>query len=237
MLVARNVEAGRLSFSTELGAGGALGRRGVPGGRHAVAPRRRLCRSVLRLCGRAKRSRAEIADFTVVATKSTVPVGTNDEIEAIIRKRAARRRFRGRLQSGIPARRRGDRGLQASGPGRRRHRGRARAPDHARHLPAAVHQRDADPVHRTARGGADQVRRQRVPRDQDHVHQRDGGPVREVRRRRPGGGARHGARPAHRPEVPARRSGIRRLVLPEGHRGADRRSASATARRCGSSKP
>ncbi len=92
-------------FTTELGAGGALGRRGVPGGRHAVAARRRLRRSLLRLRRRARRSRPRSTDFTVVVTKSTVPVGTNDEIEAIIRKRAARRRFRGRLESGIPARR------------------------------------------------------------------------------------------------------------------------------------
>jgi UDPglucose 6-dehydrogenase len=86
MLVARNVEAGRLSFSTDLGAAvhsadavflavGTPSRRGdgfadlsfVYAAAEAIAD--------------------QIADFTVVATKSTVPVGTNDEIEAIIRKR------------------------------------------------------------------------------------------------------------------------------------------------------
>jgi UDPglucose 6-dehydrogenase len=86
MLVARNVEAGRLSFSTELGAAvrsaaavflavGTPSRRGdgfadlsfVYAAAEAIAD--------------------QIVDFTVVTTKSTVPVGTNDEIEAIIRKR------------------------------------------------------------------------------------------------------------------------------------------------------
>ena len=64
--------------------------------------------------------------FTVVVTKSTVPVGTGDEVERIIREPQARRRLRRRLQSGIPARRRGHRGLQAARPRRGRHRRRAR---------------------------------------------------------------------------------------------------------------
>ena len=54
-------------------------------GRHAVAPRRRPCRPVLRLCRRARDRRAHVTGFTVVVTKSTVPVGTGDEVERIIR--------------------------------------------------------------------------------------------------------------------------------------------------------
>ena len=72
-----------------------------------------------------------------------------------------------------------------------------------RALPAALSQRDADPVHRPAHVGADQVRRQRLPGDEDHLHQRDRRPVREGRRRRAGGRARHRPRQPHRPQVPA----------------------------------
>jgi UDPglucose 6-dehydrogenase len=41
--------------------------------------------------------------------------------------------------------------------------------------------------------------------------------VREVRRRRAGGRARHGARSPHREQVPACRTGLRRLLFSEGH--------------------
>ena len=75
---------------------------------------------------RRARSPAALDGYTVVVTKSTVPVGTGDEVERIIREAAPGRRVRGRLQPGIPARGRGDRRLQASRPHRHRHRGRAR---------------------------------------------------------------------------------------------------------------
>ncbi len=80
----RNLGAGRLGFETDLRRGGGRGG-GFPGGRHAVAPRRRPCRSQLRLCRRAAESPQSIRDFTVIVTKSTVPVGTGDEVERIIR--------------------------------------------------------------------------------------------------------------------------------------------------------
>ena len=48
-LVAANVRAGRLKFTTELAPAVAGGRRGVHRGRHALAPRRRPRRSLLRL--------------------------------------------------------------------------------------------------------------------------------------------------------------------------------------------
>ena len=53
---------------------------------------------------------------------------------------------------------------------------------------------------------ADQVRRQRLPRDEDHLHQRDRRSVREGRRRRARRGARHRPRRPHRPQVPASRA-------------------------------
>ncbi len=171
--------------------------------------------------------------FTVVVTKSTVPVGTGDEVERIIARDAPGRRVRGRLQPGIPARRRGDRGLQASRPHRRRHRGRARARGDARALPAALSQPRADPVHRPAHRRADQIRGQRLPRDQDHLHQRDrrscekvGADVQEVAR---GIGLdnRIGAKFLHAGP------GYGGSCFPEGHAGAGqdrRRTTSAPLR-------
>ena len=85
MLIARNVDAGRLSFSTEA--------------REAVRSADAIFLAVGTPSRRgdgfadlsfvyeaAREIAAEIEGFTVIATKSTVPVGTNDEVEAIIRK-------------------------------------------------------------------------------------------------------------------------------------------------------
>jgi UDPglucose 6-dehydrogenase len=83
-LVARNVEAGRLFFATEAG----------PAVRAADAvflavgtPSRRGdgFADLSYLYEAAREIAAELDGFTVVITKSTVPVGTNDEVEAIIR--------------------------------------------------------------------------------------------------------------------------------------------------------
>jgi UDPglucose 6-dehydrogenase len=84
-LIAGNVEAGRLSFATEAGAAvraadavflavGTPSRRG-----DGFADLSFVYEAAREVAG-------EIEDFTVIATKSTVPVGTNDEIEAIKRK-------------------------------------------------------------------------------------------------------------------------------------------------------
>src|SRR5262245_46338624 len=84
-LVARNVEAGRLSFTTE------------------TAPAARAADAIFLAVGTPSRRGDGFADltylyvaaheiaphlqcFTIVVSKSTVPVGANDEIEAIIRK-------------------------------------------------------------------------------------------------------------------------------------------------------
>jgi UDPglucose 6-dehydrogenase len=84
-LVARNVEAGRLSFTTET----------APAARAADAiflavgtPSRRGdgFADLTYLYGAAHEIAPHLQGFTTVVTKSTVPVGTNDEIEAIIRK-------------------------------------------------------------------------------------------------------------------------------------------------------
>ena len=90
----------------------------------------------------------------------------------------------------------------------------------AAHLPAAQPHPDADGVHQHRDGRGHQVRRQRLPRHQDHLHQRDRRSLREGRRRRARRGARHRPRRPHRPQVPASRAGLRRLVLSQGYAGA-----------------
>ena len=197
-LVAANVKAGRLTFTTELTGAGGRGRRGLHRGRHAVAPRRRPCRPVLRLRrGAGDRRRARRLHRR------------RDQID-----RAGRHRRRGRAHHprGAAGRR-----LSRSSPIRnscaRARRSRtssiptasSSAPTTpraskvmARALPAALSQPLADPHHRPPHRRADQIRGQRLPRHQDHLHQRDRRPVRAGRRRRAGGRARHRPRQPHR---------------------------------------
>ena len=84
-LVAHNVAAGRLSFTTD--AAGAV--RTADAIFLAVGtPSRRGdgFADLTYLYDAAREIAAHMQGFTVVVTKSTVPVGTNDEVEAIIRK-------------------------------------------------------------------------------------------------------------------------------------------------------
>ncbi len=114
-LVASNVREGRLSFATEA----AEAVRSADAVFIAVGTpsRRGDGYADLSYVYAAAEEVAGLVDgFTVVVTKSTVPVGTGDEIEAIFA-RAPRRRRGGGLQPGVPARGRGHRGLQAPRPG------------------------------------------------------------------------------------------------------------------------
>ncbi len=84
-LVARNVQAGRLFFTSE----GASAVRSADAVFLAVGtPSRRGdgFADLSYLYDAAREVAADIDGFTVVVTKSTVPVGTNDEVETIIRK-------------------------------------------------------------------------------------------------------------------------------------------------------
>jgi UDPglucose 6-dehydrogenase len=83
-LVLRNVEAGRLTFSTDLA--------GAVGSAEAVfiavgTPSRRGdgFADISHVFAAAREIAGALKDFTVVVSKSTVPVGTGDEIERIIR--------------------------------------------------------------------------------------------------------------------------------------------------------
>jgi UDPglucose 6-dehydrogenase len=84
-LVATNVEAGRLSFATE----SAAAIRAADAIFLAVGTPSRRGNGFADLSyvyDAAREIAAEMEGFTVVVTKSTVPVGTNDEVDAIIRK-------------------------------------------------------------------------------------------------------------------------------------------------------
>jgi len=82
-LVARNIEAGRLSFTTNLGEAMqgadavfiAVGTPSRRGDGHA---------DLSYVYAATEDIAKHIQDFTVVVTKSTVPVGTGDEVEAIL---------------------------------------------------------------------------------------------------------------------------------------------------------
>ena len=216
-LVAKNVREERLFFTTDLAEPAKAADADLHRRRHAVAARRRPRRSHLRLQGGPRdRRRAQRLQ------------GDRHQVD-----RPGRHRRRG------GAHHRRGRGPTPSSPSSPTRSSCARArpsrdfkrPDRivvgtdderARTVMADVYRplylnRDAarcSPSRRTRR--AHQVRRQRLPRHQDHLHQRDRRPVRAGRRRRAGRGARHRPRQPHRLEVPQRRSGLRRLLLSQG---------------------
>ncbi len=92
-LVADNVRQGRLSFGTDLRDAGGQGERGLHRRRHAFAPGRRLRRPLVRLRGRPRDRLGHGRVYGGVVTKSTVPVGTGDEVERIIREAAPQAEF------------------------------------------------------------------------------------------------------------------------------------------------
>jgi len=99
-IVQRNVREGRLSFTTSLSEAVseaaavfiAVGTPSRRGDGHA---------DLSHVYAASREIAAALTDFTVVVTKSTVPVGTGDEVERIIRGVAARPRCRRGVQSGI----------------------------------------------------------------------------------------------------------------------------------------
>ena len=74
-----------------------------------VAPRRRPRRPHLRLPGGARDRRPSSTATSVIVTKSTVPVGTGDEIARIVSELRPERRLRRRVEPRVPARGRGHR--------------------------------------------------------------------------------------------------------------------------------
>jgi UDPglucose 6-dehydrogenase len=106
-LVAKQVKAGRLSFSTDLAsavkdADAVFIAVGTPSRRddgHA---------DMSYVYEAAKEIALALEGYTLIVTKSTVPVGTAREVEKIIRANNPESGIRRLLQSGIPARGRGN---------------------------------------------------------------------------------------------------------------------------------
>ena len=212
-------------------------RRGVHRRRHAVAPRRRPCRSVLRLRRRRGDRRARSTGYTVVVTKSTVPVGTGRKVAEIIRKARARRAS----STSSPIRNSCARARRSSDFMRPDRVVIGTESERAREVMRELYRplyliETPIALHRARDRRADQIRRQQLPRHQDHLHQRDRRSVRRGRRRRPGRRQGHRPRRPHRPQVPACRARLWRLVLPQGlpgagaHRAGGRRAGHASSR-------
>ena len=205
-------------------------------GGDAVAPRRRSCRSLVRVRrgapDRSVAARVQRRRGQVHGPDRHRPAGQADH-----RGSQPGRGLRRRIQSGIPPRRRRDWRFHAPGP--RGHR-RGKPPcggEAAGAVSAAQPRRGPDRGHRSGVRGAHQVRRQCLPGNEGKLHQRDGGVVRGGGRGRARRRPRHRARRAHRAQVPASRTGIRRLVLSQGHPGPGPDRAGAAERPPGSSNP
>ncbi len=146
----------------------------------------------------AREIAAAIEGFTVIVTKSTVPVGTGDEVERIIREARPDADFAVvsnpeflREGAAISDFKRPDRiviGVEDQ-----------RAESVMREVYRPLYLNQA-PILVTNRRtvGTDQICRQRLPRDEDHLHQRDRQPVRRGRRQRAGRRPRHWPRQPHR---------------------------------------
>jgi UDPglucose 6-dehydrogenase len=134
---------------------------------------------------------AALSGYTVVITKSRVPVGTGDEVERIIRETRPEADFA--VVSNPEFLREGAAIAEAARPHRHRHGGCPCRAGDARTLPAAIPQPLANPADEPAHGRAHQICRERVPGDEDHLHQRDRRPVRAGRSRCPAGRAGHRA--------------------------------------------
>ena len=127
-MIARNVAAGRLRFTTDQDAAVAHGTLqfiavGTPPDEDGSADMQYVL-AAARNIGR------RMTEFKVVVDKSTVPVGTADRVRAAIaeelRTRGVDNAVRRRVEPGIPEGGRGGRGLHAAGPRRDRRRRRAR---------------------------------------------------------------------------------------------------------------
>jgi UDPglucose 6-dehydrogenase len=146
-LVARNVREGRLFFTLE----GADAIKNADAVFIAVGTptRRGDGHADLSYVYAAAEEIAGLIDgFTVIVTKSTVPVGTGDEVEAIIKRVRPDAQFA--VVSNPEFLREGAaiEDFKRPGPRGGRHRGRARPGGDARALSPAVAERDADRLHR-----------------------------------------------------------------------------------------
>jgi len=218
-LVARNVGQGRLSFASDLKTAVseaevvfiAVGTPSRRGDGHA---------DLSYVYAAAREIAGVLPERAVVVTKSTVPVGTGDEVERIIREEnpaatvtvVSNPEF---LREGAAIRdfKHPDRIVIGTDDAR------------ARGVMAEVYRPlhlNASPIlYGSPHRRADEVRRQLLPCHQDRFHQRDRRSRRKGRRQCPGGRARDRPRQPDRSEIPARGARLRRILFSEGCNGAD----------------
>ena len=233
-----NVEAGRLSFTTDLAdaVGGAdavfiaVGTPSRRGDGHADLTYVFAAAEEI-----ARRAHAATPWSSPSRPCRSAPAARS---QRIIREPPARRRVRRRLQPRVPARGLGDRGLHAARPRRDRRRERARARGDARlYRPLYLIE---TPIVFTTLETAELIKyaanaflatKITFINEIADLCETVGADVQDV-------AARHRPRRPHRPQVPASRPGLRRLVLPQGHAGAGCAPAQrGTTRRCASSRP
>ena len=215
-LVAANVKAKRLDFTTDLAAPVAeadavfiaVGTPSRRGDGHA---------DLSYVYAAAREIAGALSGFTVVVTKSTVPVGTGDEVERLIREAnptadvvvASNPEF---LREGAAIRdfKFPDRIVVGTSDER------ARKVLGDIYRPLSLNQA---PLMFTARRTAELIKyaANAFLATKITFINEIADLVRKGRRRRPGGRARHRARQPHRQQVPACRSRLRRLLFPEGH--------------------
>jgi Predicted UDP-glucose 6-dehydrogenase len=176
-LVENNVKDGRLAFSTDVnqavkGADAVFIAVGTPS-------RRGDGHADLSYVYAAAKEIAQAVDRpTVVVTKSTVPVGTGTRSPASCARPGPRASSTSPPTRNSCAKARPS-AISCAPTGSSSAPRRAGARGDAPALPAALSAGDADPVHQHRDGGADQIRRQHLPRHQDHLHQRDRRSLRE----------------------------------------------------------
>ena len=233
-LVAHNAAEGRLTFTTDVAKGVAgaeviLLAVGTPPGKDGSADLSFIFQA-------AESVASALTGWAVIVTKSTVPVGTGDKIEAIMRKKTTPR-VRGGVEPRVPeGGRRGQR-LHEAGSRDRRRRGQARDRRPARALRAVHAHERSHAGHGSPLGRADQVRRELDAGDAHLVHERPGQPVRAAGRRHRARAPRHGLRRAHRPQVPVRGPGLRRQLLSQGPARRDQHRAARSGTSWRSSTP
>lgn len=170
-LVKNNVEGGRLTFTTNLKEAVA----GVDAVFIAVGTPTRKDDGHADLTyvhNGAKEIALAMDHYTVVVTKSTVPVGTGREVENIIRKARPEAEFDVVSNPEFFARRVSDKRLYAARPRCDWDRVRPRPRSHAETLSRAVSHRNTHPVHQPRNIRTHQVCGQRIFGHEDHVHQR-----------------------------------------------------------------
>ena len=226
-LLERNLRMGRISFSTELAP--SVGEADLVFLSVGTPMRRGDGHADLSFVFQAVEELApHLSGYTVIATKSTVPVGTSREIERRLKLLRPDADFA--VCSNPEFLREGSAIYDFTHPDRVLvgcDEERARGPDGSP-LQAAHPAQCACHVRKPRIGRARQVHGERLPRHEDQLHQRGSRSLRGGRRRRAGSGDGDRCGRSHRQQVPASGAGLRRLLLSQGRGGADPHRARGT---------